>query len=250
MSSEQLTGTKGASGLWQAICGEMPAHRVYIEPFWGRGTIARRKRPAELTVGCDLDPAAIRHGRNFGAVMFQCCGIEWLRGYFSPRPFANGARFRSTAANFGGASWHEHFVYLDPPYIGLRYYQHLLTLEQHRELVRLFLQLPCPAALSGYDSVLYHELLDKRREVRKLELQVRTRGGPRTECVWLNFRPPLRYHDAKLCGGGRRERERLAKRCRNWAEGLARMEPRERQAVFEACQLAVGRAEENGGPSS
>ena len=55
---EGLTGTKGGAGVWQRIISEMPEHDVYIEPFWGRGTIAKKKRPAPYTIGIDLDPAA------------------------------------------------------------------------------------------------------------------------------------------------------------------------------------------------
>jgi len=76
-----LTGTKGGSGVWQRIISEMPAHDVYIEPFWGRGTIAKKKRPAQYTVGVDLYPAAITSGVG-SALMFLADGVQWLADYF------------------------------------------------------------------------------------------------------------------------------------------------------------------------
>jgi len=59
----------------------MPEHDVYIEAFWGRGTIAKKKRPAAITVGVDLDPDAISSGAG-SALMFQCDSLAWLCGYF------------------------------------------------------------------------------------------------------------------------------------------------------------------------
>lgn len=62
------------------------------------------------------------------------------------------------------------------------------------------------------------------------------RAGRRvTETVWFNYPEPLRYHDTRFVGIGRRERERIRRRVRNWSEGLKRMSPAERQAVLEAC---------------
>jgi len=64
----------------------MPSHDVYIEPFWGRGTIARRKRPARCAIGIDLDPTAVSSGDGH-ALMFRADGIQWLADYFRlPEP--------------------------------------------------------------------------------------------------------------------------------------------------------------------
>lgn len=76
-----LTGTKGGSGVWQRIISEMPRHDVYIEPFWGRGTIAKRKLPARYTIGVDLDPVAVASGHEH-ALMFLADGIQWVADYF------------------------------------------------------------------------------------------------------------------------------------------------------------------------
>lgn len=243
-----LTGTKGGSGVWQRIISEMPEHDVYIEPFWGRGTIAKLKRPAAITIGIDKDLDAIRSGDGH-ATMFRCDAIEWLRGYFrlqdATRPAAHldpatgdGAS-PADAATFGGFLWSRHFVYLDPPYLGFSgYYRHEMTNEDHVELLRLFLQLPCPAALSGYFSELYATELAGLRTVL---IPTVNRAGKRvTEWLWLNFDPPAWYHDTRFIGSGRRERERIRRRMKTWSRGLAGMKPAERQAVLEACANVAG----------
>lgn len=90
-----LTGTKAGSGVWQRIISEMPEHDVYMEPFWGRGTIARRKRPAQYTIGCDLDPVAVSHDIA-GGLVFLADGIQFIADYFRlPLPEISAARTRN-----------------------------------------------------------------------------------------------------------------------------------------------------------
>lgn len=233
MAMAKLVGTKGGSGVWQRIISEMPEHDVYIEPFWGRGTIAGLKRPAAITIGCDLDPAALSSGRSLGATMFRCCGIAWLEDYFHlVLPLDRATLDPAAVATFGGYPWSRHFVYLDPPYLGCGgYYKFELTDEQHRGLCRLFRRLPCPAAISGYHSRVYAEELAGCRLVR---IPTVNRAGRRViEHLWLNFDAPQRYHDVRFVGSGRRERERIRRRVKTWSAGLERMPSAERQAILD-----------------
>lgn len=236
-----LTGTKGGSGVWQRIISEMPEHDIYIEPFWGRGTIAFKKRPALATIGVDLDNEAIESGRGL-ATMFKCDAIKWLRGYFhlseigssEPESCVNGhgPESRSPAANFGGFPFRRHLVYLDPPYFGCGHYYKAKV--DHEEVIDVFLSLPCPAMLSGYHSDFYAERLGGSRSI---QIETVNRAGQRcTEWVWMNFDPPSRYHDVRFVGSGRRERERIKRRVATWSNGLEKMPTAERQAVFEALE--------------
>lgn len=256
-----LAGTKGGSGVWQRIISEMPPHDVYVEAFWGRGTIARKKKPASITIGIDLDPDAISHGSG-SAMMFQADAIRWLTDYFQPGVVAgsggealvagssvagndaecHGGTLRnqpSRIATFGGVSWDKHFVYLDPPYLGCRnYYKHEFGEAQHRELCRLFRALPCPAALSGYASQTYAEEL---AGVRFIKIPTVNRAGKKcVEYLWLNYERPSVLHDARFVGRDRRERERIQRRVRNWREQFAKMPAEERQAIFEALAAVYG----------
>lgn len=53
-------GGKGGDGVYQAIINQIPGPvDVFIEPFLGGGAIARHMKPAPLTIGVDLDLAAI-----------------------------------------------------------------------------------------------------------------------------------------------------------------------------------------------
>ena len=59
MASASYPGSKAVAGVWQRIVGAMPVHRVYVEPFLGRGAVLRRKRAADWSIGIDLDPAVV-----------------------------------------------------------------------------------------------------------------------------------------------------------------------------------------------
>jgi len=288
----------------------MPEHDVYIDAFWGRGTIAKRKKPSRFTIGIDLDEAAMASGRGV-ALMFRADGMRWIADYFcvrlplpmdveappgdilrsgatsyvatlantvelhGGRPGVNNKYCRSMDARnggdghlppngkalpghddiflgvtrpviaelngegcgeytFGGMPWSRHFVYLDPPYMGRsRYYRFNFSEEEHRQLCRLFKVLPCPAILSGYWSRVYAEELNGIRSIR---VPTVNRAGKRVEeVIWMNYPIPTRYHDVRFVGKERRERERIRRRAKTWANGLLKMKVNERQAIFEAC---------------
>ena len=59
-------------------------------------------------------------------------------------------------------------------------------------------------------------------------------GARHFEVLWMNYDPPERYHDVRFVGSGRRDRERIRRRARNWKNGLQAMPPNERQAVLES----------------
>lgn len=246
-----LVGTKGGSGVWQRIISEMPEHDVYIEPFWGRGTLAKKKKPAKMTIGCDLDDAAISDGRSQNVMMFKCDAIEWLAGYFGAAHDAaasdagsddasrNGSQSQistspADVATFCGATWLRHLVYLDPPYLGCEhYYNHYA---RHQDIMWLFKTLPCPVMLSGYHSKYYDAELS---DARVIEIPTVNRAGQRViECLWMNFNPPARYHDTRFVGKDRRERERIKRRCHNWAAQILKLDGQERQAIMDAVNSA------------
>ena len=72
-------GGKGNS--YHKIINRIPPHRVYIEPFLGGGAVMRKKRPAKINIGLDLDLSVLR-------------ATAWSR----PWP-AGGLRLSSTCAS-------------------------------------------------------------------------------------------------------------------------------------------------------
>jgi DNA adenine methylase len=53
-------GGKAGSGAFQKIINQMPPHRVYIAPFLGHDAVLRFKRPAQVSIGLDMDDNVIQ----------------------------------------------------------------------------------------------------------------------------------------------------------------------------------------------
>jgi DNA adenine methylase len=250
-------GGKDGAGVVQRLINQIPPHDVFISAFLGDCAIMRRKLPAAASIGVDADRANIerwyRDAELPGLKLYCCCGIEWLKHYFDlyrvdlvpsrnkravDRPTLNNAATAAAAENGGLPS--RRFVYLDPPYLlqsrrsRKRLYKHEMTDDQHAELLDTAVQLPCLMMISHYPHQLYAHAL---RGWRTFTFAAQTRGGgSATEQVWCNYDQPAELHDARFVGGNKRQRERVRRRARNWVDGLARMEPAERQAVLDAIE--------------
>jgi DNA adenine methylase len=97
------------------------------------------------------------------------------------------------------------FFYCDPPYVPEtrrddKYYKHEMTLEDHKELVEILLNLKGKVMLSGYDHEVYRPLeengwIKKSFDVpchgslvtRDENNNITTRKERRIECVWLSY---------------------------------------------------------------
>jgi len=243
-------GGKNGAGTYQKIINQLPAHQVYIEPFLGSGAIMRLKRPALINIGADLDRGV----------------LEWAAGLISPGtpaiyddPAALIAAADSIKSSDDGpayfffcgpaavllACWPfrgNECCYCDPPYLaevrrgGQRplYGFEMMGEQDHRVLLGLLRSLPCPVALSGYESDLYN---DELSEWRLYQFQAVTRGGSvATESLWMNYPAPAMLHDYQYLGENYRERERIKRRKDRWVKRLHRLDDHERQAILWAIQ--------------
>lgn len=237
-------GGKGGAGVYQKIINLMPPHQVYIEPFLGAGSVMRKKRPAPLNIGVDLDLKAVMafppNPKHFKYSDDPRHPVELLVYQDNALSFLSRYKFKGTE-----------LVYCDPPYIlstrTRRQYTHEMTDKQHQELLSIINRIPCNVIISGYESTLYTRKLKKWRH---LTFQAMTRGGrTATEHVWCNFSPPPQIHDYQHLGADFRERERIKRKKGRLVARLARMPQLERQALIEAIRevwgLQVDRASPN-----
>ena len=130
-------------------------------------------------------------------------------------------------------------VYCDPPYLietrtSQRRYRFDYTVEQHLELLRQLKRLPCHVILSGYRSSLYDELLSGWNQI---EIQVMSRGGPRTEKLWFNF-DINHVHWASYAGKNFTDRQRIKRKAQRWGKNYQTLPKAERLAVL-AAMMAV-----------
>lgn len=214
-------GGKGGPGVWQWIINQLPPHKLYIEAFLGDGAVLRHKRPAERSIGIEINPAVVaerwqHHGLPGCSVI---CGdaLHWLD--------------REWPADT--------LVYLDPPYLmstrssQRQLYQYeLAERAEHLELLRLTKRLRCMVAISGYHSQLYVEQL---AHWRTSSFWTVNRAGKRVqEWLWMNYPAPLELHDYRFLGKDFRERERIKRKKQRWTEKLRTMPDLERYALMEA----------------
>lgn len=81
------------------------------------------------------------------------------------------------------------FMYLDPPYLlGTRrgkQYRHEMTDEDHEELLKIILQSKAKIMISGYESEMYNEYLQRWHKERFASCA--EGGRARQEVVWMNY---------------------------------------------------------------
>jgi DNA adenine methylase len=216
-------GAKTAAGVHQAIIAQMPPHDVFIETHLGSGAIMARKPPAARNIGIDRSRVALRLA--FPTV--QVAGPELVC-----------SRAEEFLAGFDFVAAGRVLVYADPPYIqgagevrsGARLYEHEYTREDHARLLLQLDALPCAVMVSGYPSQLYSDML---ADWRAIEFQAMTRGGPRTEKLWLNF-PAGQVQWSTFAGKNHTQRQHVKRQAARWAGKFRRMTPARRCAILAA----------------
>jgi hypothetical protein len=206
----------GKGRIFQRVISMMPPHRTYIETHLGSGAVLRKKRPAQRSVGIDIDALVVKRWCDTpfpGLELIHGCAVDFLRRFV-----------------FAG----DELVYCDPPYWPdarrrTRCYRHDYTRDQHRQLIDVIRALPCRVMLSGYRNGLYDELL---AAWRRHDLINQTQTGPVQESVWTNFEPSHHLHDYSYVGDDFRERERIRRVRRTQMERLRRAPPVERAAML------------------
>lgn len=209
-------GSKGASGAYQAIIASMPPHDVYIEAFLGSGAILRNKPAAQKTIAIDKDPFLLDQA-NYPGIELLCCDS---REYIEAFDYASCGRV---------------LIYADPPYLlstrtSKARYKHDFKETDHIKLINILRSVPASVILSGYPSRLYDELLN---DWRTFQFQVMTRGGPRTEQLWLNF-PADAYHWSTFAGSNFTDRQRIKRKAKRWKNNYQKLPSAERMAVLSA----------------
>jgi site-specific DNA-adenine methylase len=224
-------GSKTASGAFQAIVSQMPPHDTYIETHLGSGAVMRGKPPAARSIGLDLDPRPIdafarmqKEGRAPSEVILfdQIDAVDFL-----------------TSLDFSKLG--RVLIYADPPYVlstrtSTKRYRCDYDDRDHQRLIGCLRTLPAAVILSGYPSALYAELLG---DWRTLQFQVMTRGGPRTEQLWMNFAEDL-AHWASCAGNNFTDRQRIKRKAARWATNYRRLSAGERLAVLAALLAEHG----------
>jgi len=209
-------GSKNVSGLYQGIIAAMPYHDTYIETHTGTGHILKKKPKANRSIAIEINPTVL-HSLPSGLADQMICGNchDFLQGY-----------------SFTG----KELVYCDPPYLlstrtSNKRYEFDYTIEQHKELLSIVKKINAQVMISGYPSELYY---DELSTWHALTFKSMTRGGPRTECLWMNVKPGENPHWHTYAGHDFTDRQRIKRKAESWKRRYQALPPGEKLAILSA----------------
>lgn len=187
-----------------------------------------RKPPAKVNWGIDIDPQTVE-AFNQGNPDF----LDRLADTLSI-DVGDAVKFLD---RFDFSSAGRVLIYADPPYLhetrsSSARYRHEYSAEDHRRLLMCLRSLPDTASviLSGYPSDLYDHYLTGWRSK---EFQAMTRGGVRTEKIWMNYPEGAAYSHA-FAGKDYNDRYRIKRKARRWKNKSAALPAAERLAIMQA----------------
>lgn len=221
---KNFVGSKGGAGVRQWLISLIPAHRVYVEAFLGRGVILLAKKPAAVSIGIDYDGHVI---------------ADFERRRHKPEvTIVHGDALQLLPLLQVEADW---FIYADPPYLNRsckkRYYRkEMLTEKEHSKLLSVLTRLPGKVMISGYWSQLYEHKLQGWRT--SSFWTVNRRGKRVQEFVWMNYAAGGKLHDSRFVGNNFTDRQRIKRKAARWQRKFQAMPDYERQAVLNSL-LAV-----------
>ncbi|MBO6553274.1 MAG: DNA adenine methylase [Roseitalea sp.] len=229
-------GGKNAAGAYQRIINYMPPHATYVEAFLGSGAVLRNKRPADRNIGIDLSAEALALCLDLAA------GNTSHLSLIEDDALALLPVLKTMLDDRRLIDRPDTLIYADPPYVmdtrkGGALYDHEMTDADHERLLATLRSARCMVMISGYRSPLYDAALTGWH---RIDYKAQTRQGLADESLWLNFRPPLELHDYGHLGADYRERERIRRKRRRWADKIAGMDRLERLAVMDALKAAGG----------
>lgn len=215
-------GSKWASGAYQTICALMPPHDLYVESHLGGGAVFLAKPPSLDSLLIEIDPdQASRFSEDHGVEVVCADALSTIDAI----DYASSGRV---------------FIYADPPYLhstrtSRHRYRFEYTEDDHVKLLECLKRVPASVMLSGYPSKLYDDLLPGWRTH---EFQVMTRGGVRTEKLWMNYEP-VAAHWATFAGKDFTDRQRIKRKADRWAAKFRELPSGERLAILAALHLVA-----------
>lgn len=221
-------GAKRSRGTLLQILGQIPPHDCFVETHLGTGAVINAKPPSARDVGIDVDPVTL------GTFDYED-HIEVIHGRCEP--FLGALDLKANGRVV---------IYADPPYLestrtSSKRYRNEYTEYDHRALIAILKDLAAQGVcviISGYPSPLYDELLDGWRTH---EFQAMTRGGVRTEKLWMSYPPPPPFWHTQA-GKDAEDRRRIKRLAGRWRDNFARRTPMEQIAIL--AQLASTMSED------
>lgn len=219
-------GGKAQDGVYQAIINQIPAHKVYIEPFIGGGAIMIKKRQAIINIGLDIDVSPLLTFPDrvnlllINKSFFDYFGSVTVKNDFMVPKAASedifnftgsGFRYRMGVKNYKRS---DVFIYCDPPYPlstrGKTRYKFDFTNANQLRFLKMVNKMNCNVAISTYPNILYSEMLKDWRMV--VYYSTDRSGKVRKENLFMNYSEPEILHDDQYIGDNSCERQGIKRK--------------------------------------
>jgi site-specific DNA-adenine methylase len=212
-------GGKGGNGTYQTIINNIRPHKVFVSPFLGNDAVLRYKRPAQFSIGIDINEEITTLWKGVKIPNFKLItgdGLEFLK---------NESFEKETT------------IYLDPPYPKFSrrtqgdVYKFEFSNDQHEELLKVANNLSCDVLISTYENPIYSNLL-KGWNLKKFKST--TRNGTAIEFLYMNFdNKEGLLHDYSYLGEDFIERQRIKRKINRWVNRLKVLPPLEKHAIIK-----------------
>lgn len=202
--SSSYFGGKGQDGVYQKLINQIPPHDIYVEAFFGGGSIMRRKRPALKNIGYELCEDAINR----------------FRGLFGRADIRNECGFTGVIAYRDRANT---FMFIDPPYLpstrrSNARYNYELTESEHEKLLSLIVDAKCFVMIATYPNEMYEKALKGWRKMPYTSVD--RAGNVRDELVYMNYPEPAYLHDYSYLGENKDQRQRIKRKVQTNAKKI------------------------------
>lgn len=230
-------GGKNGAGVYQKIINQMPKHQHYIELFCGHGSIFRAKKRATTSILVDLDIEPLKYlCIDFGFSPAEGCFATFRDGD-TLLTIINDSAMEVIRCPGLMRELEQTLIYADPTYIATEctlgrpiYKFDMPFAYQHEEFLTEFIKLPCMKMISHYKCSLYDDMLAGWRQI---SYNSPTRGGWKTDTLYMSFPEPVELHDYQYLGDTYRKREKIKIKRQNWERKITNMPVLERSLLFE-----------------
>lgn len=240
---KSYSGGKGASGTYQQIINKIPPHNIYVAACAGHDSVFRKKRRASVSVLNDIDPGVIASWKRSQKTVMPDCLVydNFMQGDLFEKPakpvvILRNTDYRSIVKRFKNNP--DAFIYLDPPYpLSVRSSQTQLynfewdSDDDHINMLNLIQDAKAMIMVSSYPNSMYDARLEGWTTH---QFNSMTRGGIRTEQIWMNYSEPKILHDTQYVGKNFRDRHELKRKIQRWNDRLDKMEQHEKIAILSS----------------
>jgi len=214
-------GGKGASGSYQKIINHIRPHKKLIIPFLGNGSVMRKIKPCEETFCFDVDPDVIK---------------KWQGSTKDRNIFVSSLTFEKSLLDYTRSS-KDTVIYMDPPYPhetrGKTRYKFDMGATSQLRLLSIANKIKCDCLISTYPNKMYESELSTWYHI---DYQSMTRGGLRTERLYMNYDPKeiKHLHDYSYLGQDCTDRQRIKRKIQRLKDKLSELPVLERNAILNS----------------